>query len=341
MPGEFTYPTNLELREIEADLVPVLTMNDPIFGHFPITPVQEDLLAWETDGNITGLQGARGLNGSPTRVKAIGSKRYLAEPGYYGEFDVIDEKELTRRRPIGQFSGTVNITDLVRKRQDKLLSREITRIRKIIWDLVTAGKFQVLDGEGQIIHTDSFNVQTYAAAVAWSDAANAVPLANFRGVQLLSRGSSVAFDGGAKAYMNRTTFNEMVSNTNTNDIAGRRTSGLNTVLNLEEINRVLMGESLPQVVIMDDTYEDDDGNVQLYIPNDTVVVIGRRTTGSLLGEYRMTRNANNPNMDPGSYIYVVDSLETGTPVPRQITVHRGHNGGPVLFHPSGIVVMSV
>ena len=337
----YGYPTNLELREIEQDLLPVLTQNDPIFEHFPIISVNEDLLAWEVSENFTGLQGARGLNGDPSRVKAVGANRFVAEPGYYGEFATIDEIELTRRRPLGQFAGVVDITDLVRKRQDQLLNREVNRIRAIMWTLAATGKFSILSGTGQIVHTDSYAPQSVLAGTAWSNSAASTPLANFRAVKLLARGHSIDFGPGATAYMNQSTFNELVTNTNANDVAGRRVTGLLSPLNLEEINRILLGEGLPQIKVYDDGYVDDSGVFQLFIPNDVVVIVGKRSNGSRIGEYRMTRNASNPNMEPGSYVQVVDSLKTGTPVPRKIDVHRGHNGGPVIFHPNGIVIMSV
>lgn len=338
----FTYPTDAELREIEQDLLPVLTTSDPVFTHFPIESVDAHVLMWEAYDNYRGLQGVRGLNGDPTRVRAIGANRYIMEPGIYGEYMTIDEQELTTRRPLGQFTGSVNITDLVRRRQDQLLNREIMRIRQIIWGLVTTGTFSILDERGQIQHTDRYQFQTATAAVVWATSATATPLADFRAVQLLSRGTSCDFGGGSTAYMNRTTFNSLVTNTNVNDVAGRRVSGLLSPLNLEEINRILLGEGLPQVQIFDDGYIDEaTGVFTLFIPNNTVVVIGRRTNGSRLGEYRMTRNANNPSMEPGPYVKVVDSLSTGQPVPRQISVHRGHNGGPVMYHPNGVVIMTV
>jgi hypothetical protein len=99
-------------------------------------------------------------------------------------------------------------------------------------------------------------------------------------------------------------------------------------------------------VVMDDGYYDDDGAWQLLIPDDKVVVFGRRSSGARLGEYRRTRNAQNPGIAPGPYIIVTDNLSTGTsntttPVPRKVTVHRGHNGGPVIFYGNAVVVMSV
>jgi hypothetical protein len=53
----------------------------------------------------------------------------------------------------------------------------------------------------------------------------------------------------------------------------------------------------------------------------------------------MVRNANNPGMAPGAYTKIVDNGSTD--VPRNIVVHEGHNGGPVLFYGTAIVVMTV
>lgn len=339
--ADFIYPSNYELREIERDLMPVLTMDDPIFSHFPLVNSPSSDLVWETYDNITGLQGVRGLDGDPSRVKAIGAKRYSMQPGVYGEFLTIDELELTKRRPLGQFQGGVSITDLVRDKQDQLLNREIMRIRAILWTLVGTGTFSVLGERGDITHTDTFSVQTASRAVDWDTAASSTPLADFRAIQLLSRGSSTQFDAGAKAYMNRTTFNKMLSCTNSNDLAGRRVTGLLSVLNLEEINRIFAGEGLPEIVVFDEGYISDAGVFTSFIADDKVVIMGRRTTGTSLGEYRMTRNANNPNMESGSYVYVQDSATSGNPVPRKISIHRGHNGGPVIYFPLGVVVLSV
>jgi hypothetical protein len=131
----------------------------------------------------------------------------------------------------------------------------------------------------------------------------------------------------------------LVSNTNTNDIAGRRTSGLNSVLNLDEINAVLLGEGLPQIEIYDEGYQDDTDTFVPYIGDGKVLVVGVRVDGGAVGGYLMTRNANNPNSAPGAYQKIIDKGEDA--VPREIEVHDGHNGGAVLYYPSAMVVMNV
>lgn len=335
----FSYPSASELTTIAQDKIPNLMKNRKIFDIMPIRTVNAALLQWEQKDNYLGLQQYRGLNGRPSRVAKIGAKRYRMSPGYYGEYQLIDEEELTLRRQWGSFDKPIDISDLIMEAQDLLLGRRLDRIEKIGWDLLTQGTFSVVDREGRVVHTDIFPLQTYAPVVPWTTSATATPLNDLRDVQLLSRGKSTNFGSGSKLYMNRTTFNNMLRNTNINDLAGRRTSGLQSVLTLREINSIFAGEDLPQIEIYDETYFDDAGATQLFIPSGKAVLVGTRPSGQVVCEYRMTRNANNTGMAPGPYMKVIDNLDRD--VPREIQVHDGHNGGPVIFFPGSIVVLTV
>lgn len=334
---DFVYPTATELRVIEQDKLPRLMQDRPIFRHFPIVSVNNHILQWEQKDNYTGLQQLRGLGGAPQRVNRVGGKRFMAEPGAYGEFVTLDEQELTRRREWGSFDRPVDVTDLVTEAQDHLLGRRIDRCEVIGWNCAR-GTFSV-SGPNGIVHTDSFTIQTYTASVPWSTVATATPIRDFRAVALLARGHSVSFGRQATAYMNRTTVNNLLNNTNANDVGGKRVPGSINILELAQLNKVLLDNDLPQIEVYDETYLDEDGTPQLYIPNGEVLVFGNRPGGQPLGEYRMTRNANNPGMAAGPYTKIIDTLDRE--VPRRIEVHDGHNGGPVIFFGSGVVKMSV
>lgn len=334
---DFLYPSAIELRQVAQELVPRLAAQREGFSIFPLQNVNTSILEWEQKDNYKGLQQVRGLNGMPTRVKPIGGKRYLYVPGAYGEFEIIDERQITERRPWGTFGGSIDISDLVREGQDLLLGRELDRQETTIWTLLATGTFSVLDGLSTL-HTDAYTTQTFSAGVAWATVATATPLADLRAVQLKSRGYSINFGAQAKAYMNRSTANAMLGNTNAADLAGRRTNGLGSINSLEQANALYAMDDLPQIVIYDQGYIDDNGTFQLFVPNNKVVVVGARRDGDPIGEYRLTRNANNPDAGPGSYDKVVDDPNR---VPRSIEVHRGHNGGPVIYHPAAIVVMTV
>lgn len=333
-----TYPTTVELEQIAQDKLPNLMTDRPIFEILPVRSVDNHILSWEQKDNYIGLQQFRGVGAQPHRVKRIGGKRLQMEPGMYGEFVTIDEQELLVRRPWGQLEGVISVDDLVMEAQDQLLGRRLDRIEKIGWDLLTTGTFSVAHPEGGTIHTDTFPVQTFTASVTWAlaNAATATPLQNFRDMQLLNRGHSVGFGPAAKAYMNQKTFNMMIANTNTADLYGRRTSGLGTINNAGDVSKLLAGDGLPQINIYDMGYLDDSGTFQPWIADNKVIVVGQRPGNQTVGEYRMTRNLISGT--PGAYQRVEDKPKGIVP---QVEVHDGHNGGPVIYFPSAIVIMNV
>jgi hypothetical protein len=338
--AELQYPTSNELIAIAQDKMARLLEERPVFGFFPVRDVDASQLTWEQEDNYQGLQQVRGLGGEPPKVTKTGVKRYTMFPGIYGEFEPIDEVELTLRRQYGTWGTPVGIDDLVMRVQDKLLLRRRDRIEAIVWTLIVAGVFSVAGPNGAILHTDAYTTQTFSAVVPWATAATATPLADFRAVQLLSRGHSVNFGAMATAYMNRVTYNALISNTNQADLGGRKGGGLQSINGPGMLNQLLAQDDLPQFQIYDEGYlSEPSGAFVPFIPNNKVVVIGRRPGSAPIGEYRMTRNVNNPNMAPGAYQKVLDHGDRR--VPRLIEVHDGHNGGPVLYYPSAIAVMNV
>lgn len=340
MPVNYIYPTQMELRSIAQIKLPRMMENRVIFqpGFFPIVNTDSHNLEWEQRDKFAGLQAARGLNGRPSQVRPLGGVRFQVEPGTYGEFELVDEREITTRRPWGTLTGSINIQDLVLEKQEHLLQRRLDRIELICWTLLLTGTFSVPAPNGAVVHVDSFTTQSFAAIVPWSTPLTSTPLADLRAVKLKSRGFSVAFGPQSRLYMNQTTFNNILLNTNPADLYGRRTSGLATVNGPNDLNTLLSGDDLPTIVIYDEGYFDEAGLYQLYIPNGKAVLIGARTDGQTVGEYRMTRNANNPGLAPGAYTRVIDDEND---IPRTVQVHDGHNGGPVLFFPSAIVVLTL
>jgi hypothetical protein len=331
----YTFPETADLRLIEQDLLPRLEEGRVVFDFFPIEEATDSFyVRWEQKDNYLGLQQIRGLNGEPPKVKRIGHKQYQVAPGVFGEFVLIDEEELTTRRQIGTWDAPVNIDDLVAEAQEQLLQRELDRIEWMIWTLLVTGTFSVSGPDNAVVYTDAYTTLTFTAGVPWATSAN------FRTVQLNSRGRSSSYGGQARAYMNRVTFNQMISNTNNADLAGRRTSGLNTVLNLDEVNNVLLGEDLPQVVVYDGGYLDDTATFQPWIANSKVVVVGARPNNQPVGAYLITKNVNSDD-GGGRYTKVIDGNAENDDPPRKVRVHRGHNGGLGLFYPGAVTIMTV
>jgi hypothetical protein len=343
----FVYPQNRELMMIGPDKVARITQKRVGFDILPLRPVNAHYVEWEQKDNYKGLQQLRGLDGSPSLVKRVGSSRYIYEPGVFGEFVKIDEAELTKRAgPLtaDQLAGIpIDVSDLVLDGQDQLIVRELDRIEQIIWTLLIAGTITVSQANGLLAVVAAFTIQT-SSGTDWSNASAGTPIADFRAAALLGAGKGVTFGSQAKAYMSRPTANYMLNNTNANDVGGKRIENGANMLDLRQINAVLAANDLPQIEIYDEGYINDSNVFTRFLTLRKVVIVGARADGSRVGEYRLTRNANNPGMAPGSYERIIDRTGNNPnrqEIPADIQIHRGHNGGPAIYFPSAIIVMSV
>jgi hypothetical protein len=340
----YAYPTYANLSRIDPTYLDAETLNDPVLGPggiFPIEQTDADMLIWEQRDNYFGLMQFRGLNGEPPRVKRIGAKRVKMEPGYYGEYTEVPEDEMTRRAQPATWNAPIPITDLVAECQTQLVVRQTVRMRYLVWTLLVSGAFAVLDKDGTLAHADAFPLQTFTATVPWATVATATPLADLRGLPLLVRGQSLMFGGAATAWMNRKTFNYMLSNQNANDLRGERLDNNRTVQSLADANLVFTRNDLPNVRIYEDGYYDDAGAWQLFIPDNKVVVTGSRTNGAAIGAFMMTKNLAAPN-GIGVAVKVVEKgmADDQMPPPR-IDVFRGFHGGVVVYFPGAIFLMNV
>lgn len=338
----YVYPTSAQLTATDPVHVANMAFDDPIFRQFPITPSNAAELFWDQRDDYKGLMQFRGYDGEPKLVQRVGGKRYRATPGVFGEKTLVNEEEMTRRAAYGTWASVVNVTDLVEESRMQLLHRQINRMSWTLWTLAAQGEYVITDESGGIVDFGGYSPQIYSASVAWSNHGSATPMADLRAIKLLGRGKGTQFNSNAVAMMNQGTANHLFANTNANDLAGKRTTGLQSVTGLVQTNQIFRDEDLPQLVVHDGGYIDDAGTFQTFIPDDIVVVFGVRPNGARLGEYRYTINRVNPSglAQPYARTVAVGMADNEAPPPR-IEVHRGFNGGPVVYFPGSIVVMKV
>jgi hypothetical protein len=336
MSVNYVYPTTKEIREINPEKIQDLTRNRPTFQIFPTVDSQYWTLEWTQRDNWKGFQQLRGLNGEPSYVSMVGEKAFSAQPGVFGEYMTVDEKMMTLRAQNARDGEPIDIRQLVLERQDYLNFREVELQEYIHWKALLDGQFTFLGPTGAV-YGDVFPIQS-ATFSDWSVLTTATPILDFLNLKLLASGKSVAFDAGATVYMNSVTLTYLLRNQNPNDLYGQIAAVPSTgrpFKELGEINTLLRGHNLPQIVEYDEGYYTEGGVFTKWIPNDTMSIVGRRLNGDRLGEYRMVRNALNPNGEAGRYEKVIDRGEDR--VPRIIEVHRGHNGGLVIFYGSAII----
>lgn len=339
------FPEAIELEQIEQRTLPRLIPDgSPFFENFPFEPREDTLIRWEQEGNYTGLMNFRGYGSKPGRVVRVPWQGYMATPGVYGEFIMLEEEELTRRRRAATFGTKIPIEDMVAAAQRQLLTRRIARQEKILADLTIYGTYSVPDASGATMKTDSYTPQTSASSIAWSNWSTATPIADIRTAQLVPFGQSVDMGPSARIYMNRVQFNNMIRNTNTNDLGGRRLLGLTPANSIGMINEILAAENLPQIMIYEGFYLADDstqfygGTATRFIPNNYAVIFGRRQSGAKPGSFMYTLNINAANAAPAPYTRVID--RGSWEIPGTVEVHDGFNGGPTLKYPGAIVVMT-
>lgn len=337
----FDFPSSNRLIEIAPEKVGRLQEERPTFALFPDEDDNEAWrLEWFQRDNGRGLQQLRGLNGQPSYVRYVGRKFFSQEPGVFGEYVYIDERMMTQRaRGYGNRpNARVPIGDMVSQGQDYLVGRETDLKEWMHWAILLAGTFTILGPTGaQFVAT--FPIQTLTFS-DWSDHANATPYADLLGLQVLTRGKSVAFDGRSVARMNSTTAMHLLLNTNPDDLGGKFIGfgGLRVgaAATLADVNAVFLAAGIPQIEVYDDGYHaESNGAFTIWIPDDKVSIVGRRTNGEQLGAYRHVTNVNNPGAAAGAYDKVIDTLQRT--VPRKISVHRGHNGGIIVYYASAFL----
>lgn len=332
----YVYPTTRTLRRLNPEKIINLQRNRPTFGIFPVVEEQEWRLEWEQLDNYRGMQQLRGLNGEPSYVKMTGFKQFGAEPGAFGEYMTVDEKKMTVRAQGIMDFRPVNISDLVIKRQEYLNVRETDLLEYTHWSILLNGVF-VFTGPNGARFTDSFPIQTIDMS-DWSDLDASTPFFDLLSLKLLVNGISVSFGTQATIFANTKTIMNLLRNRNPDDLGGMALEGIRQrrFISLEEANRIFLSQGLPTVVEYNEGYNrESDGAFINWIPDDVISVIGARTNGDALGEYRMVRNVNNPGGTPGRYTLVIDHLARR--VPRLIEIHQGHNGGAVVFYGSAII----
>lgn len=340
MPPTYVYGKTKHIEEIEQKLLPDLTASNPIFSLFPFDGDRRHMIEWEQEDNYSGTQQLRGYNGLPLSVTLVGSKRYKAEPGVYGEFVTLDEEELSIRRERASYGGDgpINVTDMVGRAAKQLLVRRLNLVRKVCWNLVLNGTFSVAHKITGVAYTGSYTPPTFTPNPLWNVPATSTPLKDMRAYKAFEIGQSCSFGTGAVQYCNWQTSETILANTNDDDLGGRLLGGGNTVNSLDDVNKLLVANGVPPLVVHNGGYPDDNGTWQYDIPEGKVLVVGKRPSGARVGKYRYTININSPSSAPKPYMRVFD--RSTDQVPGLIEVHDGHNGGPLVQFPGSVIVVN-
>lgn len=340
-------PTTLEMqgavkiRELARLYLPRALNERELIKLFPMTNVNETELIYERRQVMTGLQNARGLGGQPGPVKKEGVDQFRVAPGYYGDYYQVDERELINLREAGKWDSFENYEAQAARGTTRLTQRFLDRVEYSIAQTITTGGFTANDARGREVTRDIFNVPSYTPSTLFSDLSNSTPLNYFRDlIPTLELGKSVSFQKGF-ILCSRPSANMILKNQNAADLNGRRLQYGQTVNNIEDFNKLLISNDLPPLLVYDaGYYSDPPGSAPTFnrfIANGYYVLVGRRTDGEQLGEYRMTRAAQNDGGAPGEWYQVEDRRSKSVP---EVLMRMGHNGGPVPFYTEGFATVA-
>lgn len=341
--ANFTYPTAIQLQEIQRVFQPQYVKEDPVFDFFPIVVKNAWRLQWRQRDNFVGLQNVRGLGGAFQVVEKVGAKEYDMEPSVYGESLYWGEEELTDKAKMASLTEFVSIDDEVTEGVQQLDFREVMRIRYTLWTLLHSGVVTVTDKTGAVKAEYRYPFAQVNAAVAWSNRAAATPFADIVGFRKRAAGLGATFGKGSKLFINAADFEHLSLNANAADVFGRRTNYGATFNNIAEFNRLIkeqgQDDDLPEIAVWDGGHYADAATFVRHIPTGTAVLLGKRLDGSPLGEYRVCRNLSNPDGAAGFYQRFRDLREQRDPPAFELS--KGHNGGPVVWYTQPILRLNI
>lgn len=335
-----TYPTAAEFQRLQMDLMPRYTQGRLAFELLPFKNTDFPQITFERPDIFRGLQQWRGLDKPTQHVRDNWNpfgNLVSVEPSYWGEHDHISEEFMTRAAMPGACNTMMDISEIVAKRQMRLLERRYNRIEFLIWQALVFGKYEAVAPNGQIMHNATYAIQQVTAGIPWSDIEFSTPLADFRCIQLRGRGTSADFGQCATAYMNRVTANCLFKNRNPNDVGKAGLTACCTFMGLDMVQAQFAAQGLPKLEIYDQGYVDEAENFHPYIPDGYVVIIGCRPGNERIGNFWYTRNAVGCSITSGPWQKLVDTCDRE--VPRRVTLYDGFNGGPAIAYPRAVIVL--
>lgn len=334
----YNMPENARIQEFERARSRELDTLDVSARILPFAEEDADNILHEIQDDVTGLMLFRHAEEPFPLRQDTGVTRFYTPSGRYGERINMSEVVIERMRKPGSFGDPIDITAWTGEKMLDIAIREQNLMRYIRWNLLAKGIISVPDKSGVPVVVAQYSPNSTNAAVNWTTPATSAPLQDFRSLRDNNAGYGFDFGNKAEAYANSITWNYFNTNTNANDIAGKRGPGLASVLNIGDYNKwIAPGENLPSFIAMDDGYLDDTKTFQRFIPNGYIVTVGYHWAYGLeAGQYVSTRNGANQGLT-GIY------AEVGvTPEPPKLPwVARGHNGGVRVRYTRQIQILRV
>lgn len=367
MPQNFVQETGALLPDYIWDEI-VDKANDPLLSCMPFKYTDASFVKWDQYNDPYGLIPLRGVDGAPNLVRMPGMKTYEAAPGFYGLVTQLRESELLFERQPNTVADPLDISDRLGKLVLDASTMVVSRFRQTAADLLITGEFTNTNASGEITHHyEVDNYQTFSPAndgntgPGWAaDPANADPIGDLIYWQnRLSRGTSADFGKASQILCNRNVVNDIwkcdsVRNAFKSKFGASILRGEIPALDGDQsLNALIMGMGLPPLVVYNKGYfETIDGaasgdadNFTYAIADKSLIWIGVRPKGQLVGNWVLTRNAglvepsvnydsvsieNEQKAEIAQGIYVNSHFNNR--MPHHYEIEMGFNACPVLWY---------
>lgn len=297
-----------------------------------------DTITWETFGPSLGMTNQhrpgtdpRFINFQPVSQKTIGT-------AFWKEGHRIGERDILMLRKLGTF-GECAGRSLVTKGLENLDLRLKTRMEWLRWQaLMGTLTLPAIGGApARTIDYEVPNAHKVPADVAWTDTANADPIADLQAAVIRYRGKGA---GKPDVIINAATAAVWAQNAKVRDLVKQSSSVVQIGTdNIGELMVALVG-GIRRIRVYDEVYLDEAGNPQTFVPDYVAVLIGAgQGVVGPLGEFASTPSLHNGGIDgpmPGSFVIQDDNLSRANPY---LDLFAGIYGLPVIYFPKRIQVI--
>ncbi len=343
------FPTNVELDVLVQEYT---AEREKFIGEkiLPFEPFMSSKVRWDERDTSRGMTAPHSMDSDPRIDKRPGSKTREYEPIPFKESDLIKESEILRSRELGTFGGVMNIDRAVTQVMKERMDKSYIRAEWLRWKAMSEGEITI--NENGVFVQETFPIQVYNPLVALTDHANATTLKDRNAIKLLFRRTGASAKGAVE-YMNQTTFNHILENTNANDIRGFRAENFADVtFDITNVNKMLEKRGLPTIEIYDEGYVDEADDYQNFIADGNSVIVGKRPAGQKIGAVGMTptlHRSKNGQPGPGFFSILevngqpnmglaqVTTDTLGGVANPNIKHTGGFYGGPLFWYPRSII----
>jgi hypothetical protein len=358
------WPTTRAAITLLQSFVPDPTKFRGITQYLPldvVTQTDSEAAHWEVLGPMLGLLPAYG-GGRSRLIRSQVLERKSISTAYWRGNAVVEEREINRIASISDPSRQrLAAKELIAR---KLLNLSIATDRRLEWLVWKAldNMLNTFDDNGVKFSLDYDLPEAKEPDNYWDDFAAATPIADFQNEirEFLGTGVSsvdVVYNGNVELLISQ---NESIADKvgGTNWVGNTGTADV-----MQLLKRLIQGEGesgstgprIREMVCYDEGYHDESGTFQLFLPDDTVFLIGqagpeyaeeggpsdRGTVGATLSTPVMHQDfdsmalAGDPRagLRPGKFVTIDDQTKVS---PKQVVCEGGINAVPAIKRPTWI-----